>query len=237
MSRKNQNSFTVVQVLIVILALTAIFGVGFYVFNPNKDKKDTVATDSTQSSSSKSSNKAVENTATPKNAILFQGTDYTDYEIAVLAETNDQKEAAAAISAECKRSAVLIDPSSAGHDIVGAIGTADLFNGKDTNHNYRQSGNFMMINAGCYDKTVGGDQGGGGAGFFLLKQGGKWTFLTATQDIISCSFIDGKVAISDFNKVSDPPVCHEDGVGERAPRELLSHDENVNISKGISKFN
>ncbi|MEK7548649.1 MAG: hypothetical protein AAB499_01985, partial [Patescibacteria group bacterium] len=167
-----------------------------------------------------------------------QGGDYTEYDIAVLAETNDQKEAAAEISAYCKKISGSIDPSSAGHDMVGVTGTADLFNGKDTNHNYRQSGNFMMINTGCYDKTIGGEQGGGGAEYFLLKQGGKWTFLTATQDLIFCALIDGKVAVSDFEKVSDPPICYDDvNGGERAPRELLSNDENVNISKGISKFN
>ena len=43
----NQKGFGIVEGLLAVIALTLMVGVGFYVFNANKDKEDTKTTETT----------------------------------------------------------------------------------------------------------------------------------------------------------------------------------------------
>jgi hypothetical protein len=46
--QKNQKGFTLVEGLLVVIALALVVGVGFYVMNANKDKKDDTVTSTSQ---------------------------------------------------------------------------------------------------------------------------------------------------------------------------------------------
>ena len=175
--KHSQSGFSAVEAVAIIAVIAVIGTVGFLVYNNNK-KANVKPVASTQTSRRNATQD--ENTVS-QTPILYQGVDGTAYDIAVLAENNDQKGAAAAISAQCMKTSVAFDASTSTHNVVGTTGTADLFNGKDKNHDYTQTGNSMFINASCYDKNVGGSQSGGGQRYVLAKQNGKWTVLESGQ--------------------------------------------------------
>jgi hypothetical protein len=184
----NSKGFAAVEAVLIVVILAIISGTGFYIYNANKETGKTLESSTESSTKSKVETKKIN----PEDAVLFAGADYKLYSISLLALTADQKSMANVLDAQCKQTA------EANQVLVASTGTADLFTGKDINNNFKKSGNFAVINMGCYDKSAGGEQGGGGALHYLRKVSNKWTFITASQSGVLCSDFDNTGVPSDI---------------------------------------
>lgn len=196
---KKQTGFTIIETLLTLLVAAVIGFGGYYVWNTQQKTDKTLNT--SQSTEPKADKKTA---AAAKDPLIFQDSVGAAYEIAVLAKTADQKGQANAIDKKCQG-----DTKSA--EAVGVTGTRELFT--DAN-NYVVADNFAKINAGCYDKKVGGAQWGGGANHFIQKKNGTWMLLVASQGVIGCDVLDGTGIPS-----SMVSACEQEDGTLRAPKQ------------------
>jgi hypothetical protein len=207
--RLNQRGFSAIEGLLLIIAVVLITFTGYYIYHA---QKNTSATLNSASQVAKSSPKTSSPTAAAVNPVVFHDSTGTAYEIALLAKTADQKGIAAALNKQCQANA---QTNGAGADnVVAVTGTKELFTGTDPANNFVMNGNFSKVNTGCYDITKGGAQwDSGAANYYLEKQAGQWTFVTASQMQPDCKDWDGTGVPS--NIVS---TCYDDTTtASRAP--------------------
>jgi Tfp pilus assembly protein PilV len=206
----NSKAFTVVEGLLAVIAISLVSFVGYYVYHAQTTATSTYQASTSVAASNTARHTKAQSSTPPVDPILYSDGDGTAYDIAVLATNADERQIAAAIAKTCTAS----DAKSTDHVFAAATGTKDLFTGKDANHNYRRVANTVVVNAGCYDKTLGGNQFGGGALHYLVKKNSGWVQLAAGQSQISCESVDNQ-GIS----VELVSTCYDEATQkERAPK-------------------
>jgi Tfp pilus assembly protein PilE len=171
MSKLNQKGFTLIEGLLIIIALALIVFTGYYVWHSQSQSNKTYNSAATISQSSPAKGSTKNRSVSTADAIIYKDDTGTLYQISLLAGTTDQKALAAAIDAHCKLN------DTAAMNSVGASGVADVF----TNSTNIISATSANINMSCYDKNSKSVPWGDAARYRFVKQGSSWIFSSAGQ--------------------------------------------------------
>lgn len=188
MPKLNQKGFSLIEGLLIVIALVLIIFVGYYVWHTQKEANKTLDSSSKTSQKSSQSSDKKEKDVDP---VLFKDNGTVVYALSGLAKTSDQKGVSATLDEQCNKSGTDYSYQTASHTFVAATTVEDIFSADSSSQNYLKVGDFVRINVGCYDKSATGEQLDGGAANFLRKVSGKWKYLTATQMEPNCSYFDG----------------------------------------------
>lgn len=164
MNRLNQKGFTLIEGLLIVIALSLVAGVGFYVYKSTNDTKSSQSNSQTANQETKNQETKVTPAKSDKELIID----------ALAKHCADNPGVGAPALNETKVNAWITDSVQKTPSILVI------------------DGNFARIDAGCVEK--GSEEANGGAGGFrgYFQKKTQWEFLIAAQDAPGCDPFDGK---------------------------------------------
>jgi competence protein ComGC len=181
MRKLNNKGFTLVESLLILIAITLIGFVGYYVWH-TKNQADSNLTTSSSTVPKRASKQSISKEQKYVQAIQEDGSIKTLAPSAI-AETTDQRGVLNALYERCR---------AAGANYV--VVNHKVFNPGGPGL-YIQNGGYAIINTSCNDKaaTSVDELGGSGASTYLHKTSAyKWVVDAATQSQVMCSDVDHK---------------------------------------------
>lgn len=184
--KHNEKGFGAVESVLVLVIVVLIGIVGFMVYNNNKKTNDKETDNATTNSSAKQETSTTGDNITAPIAKITPFVNVIQSDSSVMqatpdkiAKTSDETNILTALHNSCSGDANYVTVNHA------------VFDGAP---NYKQDGNYAVINASVCDKVAKtmDDIGGSGAEHYLHKDGsGAWIFDASSQMEPSCANVDG----------------------------------------------